>query len=385
MPSPLANKQQTSSSLLIKKEPTPPSWLIKFVDCAFVAIAVADFFDSMVAMALVSAYPQSRLVLYGIISTFLKIAGLIFVIGYPLYWRRAEKRGDFNSALRHAWFRGILRYWLAVEICNYGFAKILETQFAHVYFRADSLVGSLSGYDLTWNYFGYSYALAVIIALFQIGGSILLLFRRTTLLGTVVLLPVLVNVVLIDVFYGIAEGALMNAVVFTLGLTYLLLLRWKDLKAVFLDTISALPPIKLGWAKYVLRLFVVAYAFLFIWHFAGYRHPEYMTGKWQVEQIVRNEDTVKAQAWLTDSTAWKNIYLEESGRIYLSPNPYVFEAKRAQAGFYAYDDRTHTIKWIILEKADTFNVVVSGKDAKHEHWRLVHQKDTIGLTMTKAE
>jgi hypothetical protein len=46
----------------------------------------------------------------------------------------------------------------------YGFAKILKTQFAVSYLRNDTPAGQLNGFELTWNYFGHSYWLAVIIA-----------------------------------------------------------------------------------------------------------------------------------------------------------------------------------------------------------------------------
>jgi hypothetical protein len=127
----------------------------------------------------------------------------------------------------------MLRYWLALEIATYGFAKILKTQFARSYIRENTPVVQLNGFELTWNYFAHSYPLAVIIGLLQIGGAILLLFRRTTLFGVVILLPIMLNIVLINLFYHIAAGAFMNSVLFTLGLLYLLLLRRSALRSAY--------------------------------------------------------------------------------------------------------------------------------------------------------
>jgi len=362
------------------------SWFIKFLDCLFVAIALFDAYDSMVAFLLVSLFPQMTILFFGWISPVLKIVGLVFAIGYPIYWQRKESRNATDSGLRHAWFRGVLRFWLALEICNYGFAKILGTQFGHVYSRADSLVGSLNGLDLTWNYFEHSYATSVIIGLIQIGGSILLLFRRTTLAGAAVLLPVMVNIVMIDIFYGIPPGALMNAILFTLGLCYLLLLRWKDICAVFLKVPSGITPIRSGYTKNLLRLFVIIYAFLFIYHFSNLKSSKNLTGRWHVEQMIRNGDTLKANAWLTDPGAWKNIYLEENGTMTISSNPFVVEAKRSQRGRYQYNDSIHEMKLILWEDhgdCDTINASVSANDSKHMLWKILDNKNTLFLKLSR--
>ena len=65
------------------------------------------------------------------------------------------------------------------------------------------LTGKLAGLELTWTYFGFSHGMSAIIAFAQIGGSVLLLFRKTALLGVCLLLPVLLNIILIDIFYEI--------------------------------------------------------------------------------------------------------------------------------------------------------------------------------------
>ncbi|HEV9035969.1 MAG TPA: hypothetical protein VGQ51_05095 [Puia sp.] len=108
---------------------------------------------------------------------------VVLAVWIAFRWQKAEKHGHVDSLKWYARGQGILRYWLAFGISLYGFAKILKLQFAHGQMWNDIPVGRLPGLQLTWNYFGHSYAFAVIIALCQIGGCILLLFRRTTLLG----------------------------------------------------------------------------------------------------------------------------------------------------------------------------------------------------------
>jgi hypothetical protein len=93
-----------------------------------------------------------------------------------------------------------LRYFCAFMLYMYGISKLLHLQFNVQSRLAHQAVGSLSGYQLTWFYFGFSRAYACILGLTQVAGATLLLFRKTTLLGALGMLPVMVNIVLINMF-----------------------------------------------------------------------------------------------------------------------------------------------------------------------------------------
>lgn len=363
-------------------------WYVKFLDCLFVSIAIIDFYNSLVLFpALFIPSLSSYLHVFNTFNLLLTVACLLFVIFGPIVWHRWESKGKANSGILHAWFTGVIRYWLAVEIFNYGFAKILGTQFDPNYFRSDSVWNSLSGLDLTWNYFSYSYAMAVIIAGIQIGGSALLLFRRTAVLGVILLLPVMVNIALIDIFYSIPAGALVNAILFTLGLSYLLLLQWSALKEFFIRTRPTLPAIRLGGTKNLLRLVLAVYAFGFIYYVTTTKAPPELTGKWRVDQLVRNGDTAKANDWLEDSLSWKNIYLEDYGRATFSPNPYVVESKRAIAANYTYMEPKQTIRFVLHPRAsatDTLYAAVTMPATGRMQWKMVQDKDTVSLMLSKV-
>ena len=377
---------------------------IKFFDCLFVAIAVIDFYNALVIYpAIFVPSLSATLPVLRFINAILTITAIAFVILYPILWHKREKKAKANSPLLHAWFTGIIRYWLAAEIFNYGFAKILGTQFAPAYFKGDSTWNSLSGFDLTWNYFSYSYTMSVIIAGIQIVGSAFLLFRRTTILGVILLLPVMVNIVLIDVFYSIATGALMNAVLFTLALTYLLLLQWPAIKEFFIRIRPTLPPIRMGsLLKNLLRLALTAYAFGFIYYVSTTRQPATFVGKWQVDRLVRNGDTAKENDWIRDSLSWKNIYLEEYGRATFSPNPYVVEASRSLTGKYTWLPEKQAIRFIHWRPngaaPDTFYAAVTTPSASHTfpvashtfpaatrmEWTITGDQGAVSLQLTKV-
>ncbi|MEO6977114.1 MAG: hypothetical protein ABI113_02015 [Mucilaginibacter sp.] len=322
------------------------------------------------------------------LNPIISILGLLFCILFPFIWQRREDNGKINSSKLRSWIIGIVRYWLAASICTYGFAKILRTQFEQSFSTSDSLVKSLSGFDLTWNYFGHSYAMAVVIAIFQIGGSILLLFRRTTFLGAMILFPVMLNILLINWFYNIAAYAFLNSILYTSGLLYLILFRWKDIKLIIFQPIYAFPAIRFGFGKFLLRALVIIYPLMVIYHYAYTDKPLFLVGKWQVDQMIRNIDTMQANGWLTDSTAWKNIYFEENGVAFISSNPFMVDKRKSLQGTYIYDSAFHDI--ILLFgynkfSRDTMIVKVKVFNKRLMQWNLQNHQDSLHLLLSKKE
>jgi hypothetical protein len=96
----------------------------------------------------------------------------------------------------HDW----LRYFCAFMLYMYGSSKLLHFQFNLQSELVHRPIGSLSGYELTWYYFGFSRVYACILGLMQVAGATLLLFRKTTLLGALAMLPVMANILLINIF-----------------------------------------------------------------------------------------------------------------------------------------------------------------------------------------
>jgi hypothetical protein len=366
--------------------PPPPrgNYFTKFGECLFAFIAVLDLTFMFAELS-----PFFRRLQY-IVRIFLILQIWLCVplaLGCSLVWHSREKRRRTPSAELHAWTQGILRYWLAFVISIYGFGKILRTQFAPLLSRDDIPVGHLNGFQLTWNYFGHSYSFAVIIGLLQIGGCTLLLFRRTTLLGVVILLPVLVNIVLIDLFFKIPIGALLNAIIFTLALSFLLYLHRRELIALFLQKVPALPPVRLGSFKYLLRLLVIGGAFGLIFSLVANLHHSPLEGKWNVDSLARNRDTVRGDAWLTNSGDWRSVYFEERGKLILCPNPYVYEEDRSLDGGYKLDNDSRHLQLIFDKRTmgydDTVTMTVDNYDSKHMDWHGIIGKDTLFVALTR--
>lgn len=93
-----------------------------------------------------------------------------------------------------------LRYFCAFMLYMYGLSKLLHLQFNLQSELAQRPIGSLTGYQLTWYYYGYSRVYASILGLTQVAGATLLLFRKSTLLAALIMTPVMANILLINMF-----------------------------------------------------------------------------------------------------------------------------------------------------------------------------------------
>lgn len=133
----------------------------------------------------------------------LTAASLTFAIVATLVWSivdRRRRRYDLGWAL----LRIYLRYTLAMTMFSYGFAKVFDGQFLPPPpARLAEPFGESSPMGLLWTFMGASKPYTVFAGLAELAGGALLLFRRTTTLGALVLLGVLGNVVLLNLCYDV--------------------------------------------------------------------------------------------------------------------------------------------------------------------------------------
>jgi uncharacterized membrane protein YphA (DoxX/SURF4 family) len=113
-----------------------------------------------------------------------------------------RKRPEYRSL--HSWVRLLVRYSLAFSLFTYGFSKIFVSQFAPLWLYASRLVqpfGDQSPAGLLWNFMAYSEPYQIFGGIAEIVPAVLLLFRRTTTLGSLMAAAVLSNVVMLNFSY----------------------------------------------------------------------------------------------------------------------------------------------------------------------------------------
>jgi len=183
---------------------------------------------------------------------------------FPFIWHSQEKKQRISSEKIYAITYAIIRYTLAFNLASFGWKKLLGLQFVVPNEISDKPMNQQSGEWLTWFYFGHSFAFGVILSIIQIGGSYLLLFRRTLLLGATILFAFMLNLTLINIFYQMNAGALLQSVLLTIGIAFLILLDYDRLVAFFLKAKSNLPTLTLSnLTKNILRLSAIILSLLF--------------------------------------------------------------------------------------------------------------------------
>lgn len=113
-------------------------------------------------------------------------------------------RGRTNYERLLYWLLVVLRYYLAAVLIGYGFAKIFKTQFPFPpEYRMYQSYGDSSPMGLLWTFMGYSTAYNIFAGLFEAIGGALVLFRRTRLLGSLVIIAVMSHVVILNFAYDV--------------------------------------------------------------------------------------------------------------------------------------------------------------------------------------
>ena len=108
---------------------------------------------------------------------------------------------------------GYARYYVGLTILIYGFMKIFGSQFGFPPLRLfETPFGSLSAPQLFWAFMGYSKVYGTFIAISEITGGFLLLFSRTKLIGSIMIIIIMVNVLLLDIAF------LNSAIIFSIHL-----------------------------------------------------------------------------------------------------------------------------------------------------------------------
>ncbi|QSQ22635.1 hypothetical protein JY651_47310 [Pyxidicoccus parkwayensis] len=113
-----------------------------------------------------------------------------------------RRRTQYTKA--HDVLRVFLRYVLSMSMLGYGMAKVFKSQFPFP--SPDRLVeplGEFSPMGLLWTFMGYSKGYNIFTGGAEMLGGLLLLFRRTTTLGALVVIAVMVNVVALNFFYDV--------------------------------------------------------------------------------------------------------------------------------------------------------------------------------------
>jgi hypothetical protein len=255
---------------------------------------------------------------------------------YVLIWQVRKTKS--HTALQ--FWQALIRYGVAFDLAEFGWAKICHLQLVMPASKLDLPYRSFTPSDQFWYFFSHSYLFGCIIASLQIIGALLLLFRRTTLAGAFILLPVLANILLMDIFYEIGASVVQHASIMTAGVLYFLFINFDRLKQFFFAATSDARGLHLPNAlKMTIRLSIIYVPLLAIYLYGSLdKHPE-LTGKYAVKQILLNGHPMDRSACADSSLSV--VYFDiRNGCVFEFGTP-----ERRWNGTYSLDNNALDIDW----------------------------------------
>jgi hypothetical protein len=113
---------------------------------------------------------------------------------------------------------------------------------------------------------GRSFGYILFIGLAEIIGAFLLLFNKTKLIGTLILIPIMVNIIIFDIFFLDEYGALASATLYLLMLLTIVVINKEKMSNILKELVSTKVLLKTSSKekihKYLMVLAIIVLIFI---------------------------------------------------------------------------------------------------------------------------
>ena len=314
----------------------------------------------------------------------------VAILATILWTALAELRSPARRSLAYPklffWFRLTIRLTLGFAMLTYGLAKLFPLQMALPSLAVlNEPLGNTSPMTMLWTLIGLNPVYEMICGAAECAAGVLILFRRTALLGTLLTAFLTTNIVLYNFCYDVPVKLYAAHL---LLMSLVLLVPWFPALTNFFILHRPCVPFG-GWTtparRYGLRIETIATAIVLlltagsssanlyqgIAHLhAALVHPSPLTGQWHLDAATFKG---KPQPYLTgDGLPLTDIYLEPSGRSMVRSSDATLWRGGAQ-----FDDKKHTMSLFAVghgtvdysvTQPDPMHLVLTptGDDAKTE-------------------
>ncbi len=310
--------------------------------------------------------------------------GVMFVVAVvaTLLWTVLDRRRKAYPTL-FGWFRFILRLTLGVAMFGYGMSKVFPLQMAPPSLAVlNEPLGNTSPMTLLWTLIGLHPGYEMVCGAAEVIAGLLILIRRTALLGALVTAFVTTNIVLYNFFFDVpvkiyaAQLLLMSLALIVPDMRSLYRYFWRHVPTA--PSGSWVPPSKRRWFRRTITgveiwILVMVGVALPITLGIGYakqaqamKNPSPLTGQWHLDSATK--------PYLTgDGMPMIDIFFEPSGRTMVrSSDTVLWRAGKK------YDEKKHTLQLFTtghdgapvyaVTQPDPSHMVLTptGKDAKKD-------------------
>jgi hypothetical protein len=118
---------------------------------------------------------------------------------------------NFNKKDKTEIFENAISWIVIFAMFVYGAAKINQFDGA---IEIDKTVSKLTGMELMWAFYGYSKSYALTLGLLEIIGGLLILVKKTRVIGCLFVSTILFHVILQDIYFEVHFSALKAAILY---------------------------------------------------------------------------------------------------------------------------------------------------------------------------
>ncbi|OUR98208.1 hypothetical protein A9Q86_14230 [Flavobacteriales bacterium 33_180_T64] len=244
---------------------------------------------------------------------------IILAILITVIWSIVDAKRSSYNILFH-WLRVIIRISLFLAMLFYGFAKIFHGQFGDPSLELLlQSVGEMSPMGLAWTFMGHSMAYNIFIGFTEVLGGVLLLYRKTLTIGSMIIIGVMANVVMMNLSYDVPVK------LFSMHLVLMaLVLLWPDKQRVInvffkneavekviyyipsmSTTLKRIITGAKGLVVILLTLIIAVQCFVRFELKEQLKSKSEFYGIWESQLFIKNGDTLKPL--LSDSYRWRYL------------------------------------------------------------------------------
>jgi len=307
-----------------------------------------------------------------------------------LVWSLADRKRVHYEKL-FFWLTVLVRYYLAVILIQYGFAKIIKTQFPFPFTnRLFQTYGESSPMGLLWTFMGYSTAYNLFTGICEALAGFLLFFRHTKLLGALLCIAVMSNIVMLNFSYDVPVK------LYSLHLLwmsfFLVVPEWRRLLNFFIFNRAApevfIEPVfrDSRWRLATLVGKTLFIAFVLVTDVVvGLRIQKQMAGFpgntnieriYEVDTYVVNKDTIPPL--INDTRRWKRLLVNSNDLVSIE------YMDNARIGWlYVSDSLHHRVKVISRDSSTVYHFQYE-QNGNHFFLKGVLVNDSLKVTMKKG-
>ncbi len=283
---------------------------------------------------------------------------LILAFIVSIIWSFLDKKRTSYTTLFY-WLQSILRLFLCVAMLLYGFAKVFKGQFADPSLELLlQTVGEMSPMGLAWTFMGHSLVYNIFIGSLEILGGLLLLNRKTSILGSFLIVGIMVNVAIMNLTYDIPVK--LFSIHLVLMASILLFANGKRILSFFLknETIEKAQYVNYIKNKSLIKIIhffkkaaiIIIPIIVILQCFVNFKATEQLRSKsklrgiWKTEFFVVDKDTIAPLT--TDSNRWKYFIIDYKEKA-------IIKKMNDSIERFSFKERTETKEIVFKNSTET--------------------------------